>query len=134
MADTFLFGIVREITQKLASLAADEVALAWGLEEELRRLEDTATTIEAVLLDAEEQQVRSRAVREWLRRLQDVVRDITNVVDDIATEALRRQVENQITDKVVDIWNLCQTACKTSQSLRIWNFRYALGSAFQRTI
>ncbi|KAA8518082.1 hypothetical protein F0562_015556 [Nyssa sinensis] len=100
MADTFLFGIVREITQKLASLAADEVKLAWGLEEELRRLEDTATTIEAVLLDAEEQQVRSRAVREWLRRLQDVVRDITNVVDDIATEALRRQVENQITDKV----------------------------------
>ncbi|KAA8518084.1 hypothetical protein F0562_015558 [Nyssa sinensis] len=100
MANTFLFGIVREITQKLASLAADEVALAWGLGEELRRLEDTATTIEAVLLDAEEQQVRSRAVREWLRRLQDVVCDITNVVDDIATEALRRQVENQITDKV----------------------------------
>lgn len=37
------------------SLAFQEIYLAWGVKDELKELEDTLSTIKAVILDAEEQ-------------------------------------------------------------------------------
>ncbi|KAK2987345.1 hypothetical protein RJ640_023646 [Escallonia rubra] len=105
MGETFLFGFVEEVCMKLMSLAAQEFKQAWGVKDECRRLLETASAIEAVLLDAEERQVHSHSERLWLKKLQDVMDDISNVVDDMEIEALRRRVdamsnENQIMKKV----------------------------------
>ncbi|KAA8518004.1 hypothetical protein F0562_015478 [Nyssa sinensis] len=134
MASTFLSGVVSKTSEHLASLAAEEIMLAWNVEGELQRLKDTSSSIEAVLLDAEERQWNSRAVSVWLSRLQDIVRDISIVVDDIATEALRRQVEvkNHITEKVTRF--LPQLVFQFQMGHKIKGIRKRLDEIFEDAI
>uniref|UniRef100_A0A2N9EU67 NB-ARC domain-containing protein n=1 Tax=Fagus sylvatica TaxID=28930 RepID=A0A2N9EU67_FAGSY len=50
------------------------------------------STIQAVLLDAEEKQVKNRGLTVWLEQLKDVFYDVVDVLDEFECEALRRQV------------------------------------------
>ena len=45
-----------------------------------------------LLLDAEEKQVGSHAVRNWLGKLEDVMYDADDLLDDFSTEALLREM------------------------------------------
>lgn len=54
MAEIVLSRIAEEIIGRLASAAVQEVGLLWGVKGELSGLEDTISTIEAVLVDVEE--------------------------------------------------------------------------------
>ncbi|KAF2319468.1 hypothetical protein GH714_016104 [Hevea brasiliensis] len=54
MAEAILFNIAGRIISKLASPALQETKLWWGVNEELEKLRRTVSTIQAVLLDAEE--------------------------------------------------------------------------------
>lgn len=49
-------SIAVNVIEKLGSLAYQEISLAWGIASDLKKLEDTMSTIQAVLLDAEEKQ------------------------------------------------------------------------------
>ena len=82
-----------QILGKLISLATEQIGLAWGFEEELTRLRDSLTLIQAVLADAGRRQVREELVRLWLQRLKDVAYDADDVLDEFAYEILRRKVE-----------------------------------------
>eukprot|EP00261_Vitis_vinifera_P038746 XP_019079989.1 PREDICTED: putative disease resistance protein At1g50180 isoform X2 [Vitis vinifera] len=90
MADQIPFSIAEKILTKLGSLAVQEIELACGVREELKKLGDTLTTIKAVLLDAEERQEREHAVENWVRRFKDVIYDADDLLDDFATYDLRR--------------------------------------------
>ena len=90
MAEQIPFSIAGEILTKLGSLAVQEIELACGVREELKKLGDTLTTIKAVLLDAEERQEREHAVENWVRRFKDVIYDADDLLDDFATYDLRR--------------------------------------------
>ncbi|KAG8650158.1 putative disease resistance protein RGA4 isoform X2 [Manihot esculenta] len=92
MADGVLSNVVGDIITKLGSLALDEIGLWWGVKGELEKLKDTVSSIRNVLLDAEEQQKLNHQVKGWLERLEEVVYDADDLVDDFATEALRRRV------------------------------------------
>ena len=46
-----------------------EVKLTWGVEDDLEKLEDTLSTVKAVLLDAEEQQGHNQEQNVWLGKL-----------------------------------------------------------------
>jgi DNA-binding GntR family transcriptional regulator len=76
----------------LGSLALQEIGLLWGFKDELQKLRNTVSTIQAVLLDAEEQQDNNHAVKDWLEKLKDVMYDADDLLDDYSTELLRRQV------------------------------------------
>jgi hypothetical protein len=65
-------GIAGKILEKLASLAYEEFSLVWNVKSELRELELTMTTIQAVLLDAEEKQASNGLLSIWLRQLKDI--------------------------------------------------------------
>ncbi|KAB1224541.1 putative disease resistance protein RGA4 [Morella rubra] len=54
MAEGLLFSIAEGILGKLGSRALQELGLLWGVKDELEKLQDTVSTIKAVLLDAEE--------------------------------------------------------------------------------
>ena len=58
-AETFVFNIAQKVLKKLGSLAFQEARLIWGAESDLGRFENTLSTVKAVLLDAEEQQVHN---------------------------------------------------------------------------
>ncbi|XP_034680811.1 disease resistance protein Pik-2-like isoform X2 [Vitis riparia] len=90
MADQIPFSIVEKILTKLGSLAVQEIELACGVREELKKLGDTLTTIKVVLLDAEERHDREHAVENWVRRFKDVIYDADDLLDDFATYDLRR--------------------------------------------
>ncbi|KAJ9158802.1 hypothetical protein P3X46_024348 [Hevea brasiliensis] len=92
MAEDLLFNVAGEIIKKLGSVALQEIGLWWGLKEELQKLKNTTTTIQAVLLDAEEKSAQNNEVKNWLGMLKEVVYDADNLLDDFSTEALRQQV------------------------------------------
>uniref|UniRef100_A0A7N2L8M6 Uncharacterized protein n=1 Tax=Quercus lobata TaxID=97700 RepID=A0A7N2L8M6_QUELO len=69
--------------------------MSLDLKDEIEKLNDTVSTISDVLLDAEEQQQHNNQVKVWLNRLKDAIYDADNLLDDISTEALRREVMTQ---------------------------------------
>ncbi|KAF2319551.1 hypothetical protein GH714_016949 [Hevea brasiliensis] len=92
MAEAILFDIAGEIIMKLGSLALDEIGVCWGVNDELQKLKRTVSRIQAVLLDAEKKQALDEQVKDWLGKLQEVVYDADDLLDDFATEALQHKV------------------------------------------
>ncbi|EXC32359.1 hypothetical protein L484_004701 [Morus notabilis] len=92
MAELILSPIAGKILEGLGSADVKEIALFWGVNDDLDQLNETISTIKSVLLDAEEKQINSHQVRNWLRRLGGVVDDADNLMDEFNTEALRQRV------------------------------------------
>ncbi|XP_050284425.1 putative disease resistance protein RGA1 isoform X4 [Quercus robur] len=92
MAEGVLFDIAKEIIGKAGDLALKEVALIWGVKDEINKLKETVSKISAVILDAEAKQHGSEVIKEWLKRLKDAMCDADDLLDEISTEALRREV------------------------------------------
>ncbi|XP_038691557.1 putative disease resistance protein RGA1 [Tripterygium wilfordii] len=95
MAESFLFSVAENILGKIASLALQEVSLAWGLKRDLNKLEENLTIIKAVLLDAEEKQAQNHALRVWLGKLKNFCYDAEDVLDELEYEGLRKQLLKQ---------------------------------------
>ncbi|KAG6743322.1 hypothetical protein POTOM_054276 [Populus tomentosa] len=92
MAEAFATEIAKSLLGKLGSCAVQEFRLAWGLEDDLARLEERLKAINAVLSDAEKQQSKNDRIRLWLHKLREVLYDAEDVLDEIECETLRRQV------------------------------------------
>uniref|UniRef100_A0A2N9FX34 NB-ARC domain-containing protein n=1 Tax=Fagus sylvatica TaxID=28930 RepID=A0A2N9FX34_FAGSY len=60
----------------------------------LKKWKTTLPTIRAVLDDAEEKQVKNSSVKIWLDELEDLAYDADDILDEFATEALRRKLVN----------------------------------------
>ncbi|KAM7481482.1 hypothetical protein LguiB_006065 [Lonicera macranthoides] len=56
------------------------------------RIESTVSAIKAVLLDAVDQKKKSQQVEDWLEKLQDVLYDIDDLLDDFITEDKRQKL------------------------------------------
>ncbi|KAM5558793.1 hypothetical protein ABKV19_020465 [Rosa sericea] len=84
--------LASKLTERLGSLAYNEICLAWGVKTDLKKLERTMSTIKSALFDAEEKQVSDKGVQSWLQQLKDVFRDAEDVLDEFECEALRREV------------------------------------------
>ncbi|KAL0006123.1 hypothetical protein SO802_013684 [Lithocarpus litseifolius] len=91
-AETFVFNIAAKLLGELVSPAFQEACLVWGVESDLRRLENTLSNVKAVLLDAEEQQFHNQELTVWLGQLKEVFYNAQDVLDEFECEALRRQV------------------------------------------
>ncbi|XP_073271296.1 putative disease resistance protein RGA3 [Primulina huaijiensis] len=85
MAEEFL----KLLLDNLNSLLLWEVGLIIGVEEEMRKLSSVLTTIQAVLGDAGTKRWESKAVRDWLRKLDDLTYEIDDILDECATEVMK---------------------------------------------
>ncbi|KAJ9678909.1 hypothetical protein PVL29_020956 [Vitis rotundifolia] len=92
MAESFLFSIADKVVRMIGPVALQEIGLAWGVKNELKKLEATLTTIRSVLLDAEEKQWKDRQLRDWLGKLKHVCYAVEDVLDEFQYQALQRQV------------------------------------------
>ncbi|XP_048330524.1 putative disease resistance protein RGA4 isoform X1 [Ziziphus jujuba] len=92
MAESILFGVAERIIGTLATSAVQETGLLWGVNEELSGLEDTISLIKAVLVDAEEKKAHNHHVKAWLTRLEDVVYEADDLLDEFSAEDLRQQI------------------------------------------
>ena len=91
MAEGVLFDVAARIIEKTGDLAVQELGRLWGFKDEIVRLGERVSTIKAVLLDAEKKE-QTNQVKEWLKRLRDAIYDADDLLDDISTEALHREV------------------------------------------
>ncbi|EOY12537.1 Leucine-rich repeat containing protein [Theobroma cacao] len=92
MAEAIPYGTVSNILSKLVWLAGQELGFIFGLNTDLEKLQETLSTINAVLRDAEEKQESNHAVDNWIIRLQDVVFDAEDLLDEFDYAILRRKV------------------------------------------
>ncbi|CAN1286690.1 Putative disease resistance protein RGA4 [Linum perenne] len=90
MAETVLIPVAKQILGKLGHLALEQIGLLWTLKREILKLQNTISTIQAVLLDAEEKQTHNHQVKDWLEKLSDVMYDADDLLDDFSTEARRQ--------------------------------------------
>ncbi|CAB4268095.1 unnamed protein product [Prunus armeniaca] len=92
MAEGVLFNIAEGIIGRLGPLVLQEIALPWGVKDELRKLEEKVTQLRAVLLDAEQKQANDNEVKVWLESVEDAVYEADDVLDEFYTEAQWRQM------------------------------------------
>ncbi|XP_017979684.1 PREDICTED: putative disease resistance RPP13-like protein 1 [Theobroma cacao] len=92
MAEAIPYGTVSNILSKLVWLAGQELGFIFGLNTDLEKLQETLSTINAVLRDAEEKQESNHAVDNWIIRLQDVVFDAEDLLDEFDYAILRQKV------------------------------------------
>ncbi|KAM3738937.1 hypothetical protein ACB098_09G167300 [Castanea mollissima] len=86
------FSVAGKVIEKLGSLAYQEISLTRSIESDLKKLQDTMSTVQALLLDAEEKQATNHQLSVWLERLKVVFHDAMDVLDEFECEDLRRQV------------------------------------------
>ncbi|CAL2237061.1 unnamed protein product [Prunus armeniaca] len=92
MAEGVLFNIAEGIIGTLGSLVLQEIALPWGVKDELRKLKEKVAQLRAVLLDAEQKQANDNEVKVWLESVEDAVYEADDVLDEFYTEAQWRQM------------------------------------------
>ncbi|CAI0387926.1 unnamed protein product [Linum tenue] len=105
-ASSTLFSIGKTVLEKLGPLVQQEAALMWNLQGELEKMNGTLTAIQALLLDAEEQQEHSRQVKDWLQKLELLFLDAEDLLDDVATEALREEAAARDRDDSSRCWTV----------------------------
>ena len=71
----------------------------------VQKLKIELISADAVLLDAEEKQITNPAVEEWLDELKDAVYVADDLLDEIAYEALRCNLEAESQNNISKVWN-----------------------------
>ncbi|KAE8664191.1 hypothetical protein F3Y22_tig00112852pilonHSYRG00078 [Hibiscus syriacus] len=92
MAEGIAFEIAGWLISELSSHVMEQLGLWWNFKDDLDDLKSTISAIKAVLLDAEKQSVTSELVKDWLAKLKDAMYDVEDLLDDVRTEALRKNL------------------------------------------
>ncbi|XP_050284764.1 putative disease resistance protein RGA4 isoform X3 [Quercus robur] len=102
MAEAILFGLAQKIIENLGSQTFQEIGSLWGVKDELEKIKNTVSTVQAVLQDAAEQQSHNHQVKDWLQKLNDAVYDADDLLSEFSTEATRRSMVsgNKVTKEV----------------------------------
>ena len=76
----------------------------------LTKLKTWCLTLSKVLNDAEEKEITDTIVKEWLDELKDALYHAEDLLDEIATEALRCQVEADFVTRTSKVRNFISTS------------------------
>ncbi|XP_017984222.1 PREDICTED: putative disease resistance RPP13-like protein 1 [Theobroma cacao] len=96
VGEAFLTASIELLVERIAS--PDVLNLFKGKKLEdglLKKLKPALMSVKAVLDDAENKQITNPNVRSWIDELKDAVYDAEDLLDEIATEALRSRLESE---------------------------------------
>ena len=93
MADAIVSIVLEQFASIVHQQIEQEVTLVAGVSKEVKRLTRNFQAIQAVLVDAEQRQVKETSVRFWLDKLKDVSYDAENVLDEWNTSKLKLQIQ-----------------------------------------
>ncbi|XP_071734060.1 putative disease resistance RPP13-like protein 1 [Rutidosis leptorrhynchoides] len=114
MAEIIVSEILKFVLEKLTSEAVKKIVRSQEIQSELEKLERRLLQIKNVLNDASQKEVTDEAVRVWLNGLQHLAYDIDDVLDGLATDAMKREFKEQdsvaFTSKVRKL--IIPTCCK----------------------
>ncbi|KAF5775839.1 putative virus X resistance protein-like, coiled-coil [Helianthus annuus] len=121
MAETLANELLKVLVKKMTDEAFKRVARAHGIYNELKELKKTLSRIQDLLQDASQKEVTHKSVKEWLNALQHLAYDIDDVLDDLATEDMHRELTLQepaaSTSKVRKLISSCCTKFSLSHRL-----------------
>ncbi|KAH7514950.1 hypothetical protein FEM48_Zijuj11G0144600 [Ziziphus jujuba var. spinosa] len=80
-------ALLTVMLKNLNSLIQKGFGLLWSVNKEMEKLSSILSTIRAVLEDAEEKQLRNRAIKNWLQKLKDVSGELDDILDECSAEA-----------------------------------------------
>ncbi|KAJ0046172.1 hypothetical protein Pint_05233 [Pistacia integerrima] len=93
MANGILFDMAGKLLQLLGPHVFQKIGLAWGVQDNITKIRETVRSTKAVLLDAEKQySKKNEMVIEWLRRLKVVFYEADDLLDDLSTELIKREM------------------------------------------
>ncbi|XP_071717814.1 putative disease resistance RPP13-like protein 1 [Rutidosis leptorrhynchoides] len=112
MAEIVASAVITVLIEKLISVDLMKLARSEGIDSHLKKWKNTLPMIQAVLADAEQKHITQRAVELWLNELKHLAYDIDDVLDDMATETMRRKFNGEShrrigTSKVLKIIPSC---------------------------
>ncbi|XP_035837596.1 putative disease resistance protein At3g14460 isoform X2 [Helianthus annuus] len=120
MAEIIASELLKAVFEKLSSEALKKIGRSQGIQSELKKLERTLTQIQSLLNDASQKEITDKAVQNWLSGLQHLAYDIDDVLDDLATQAMHRELTQQsgaITSKVKRLVPTCCINLSLSQRM-----------------
>ncbi|KAJ0672769.1 putative P-loop containing nucleoside triphosphate hydrolase [Helianthus annuus] len=89
-------AFISDLYEKLASATSETRAPYVEMNSEIKTLERSLFTIQDVLTDASQKEITDQSVKRWLNELQHLAYDIDDVLDDIATEAMHRELTGEL--------------------------------------
>ncbi|CAA2980125.1 disease resistance RPP13 1 [Olea europaea subsp. europaea] len=92
IGEVFIGALITVLLDKLASGELMKFLRGVGIDAQLKEWRETLLMMEAVLNDAENKQTANRAVKEWLKNLEDLAYDLDDLVDELNTEVSRRKI------------------------------------------
>ncbi|CAL1385903.1 unnamed protein product [Linum trigynum] len=95
-------ALISQVQKELVDFAIKEIKqhgkLVIDTERDIEKLISTFTAIGALLLDAEEKELKNESIRDWLKKLKDVSYEIDDVLDEWKTDILKRQLDGDDND------------------------------------
>ncbi|CAH1440661.1 unnamed protein product [Lactuca virosa] len=95
MAEIVVSAVITVLCEKLISGDLMKLARSERIDSQLNNWNKNLPLIQAVLADATQKQIKERAVQLWVNDLQDLAYDIDDVLDDLATEVMRRKLNQE---------------------------------------
>ncbi|KAJ0478811.1 putative virus X resistance protein-like, coiled-coil [Helianthus annuus] len=95
MAETVAIELVKVVAEKMTDEAFKRIARSQGIHSKLKELKSTLSRIQDLLHDASQKEVNNKTVKSWLNGLQHLAYDIDDVLDDVATEDMHRELTLQ---------------------------------------
>ncbi|KAL4567503.1 hypothetical protein LXL04_023088 [Taraxacum kok-saghyz] len=111
MAEIVLSALFTVVFEKLTSETLRKVARSKGTDSQLKKLKLSLIYIKSLLNDASEKEISDEAVKEWLNGLQHLAYDIDDLLDDLATEAMKRDLIEKSGSTISKVRKLIPTCC-----------------------
>ncbi|XP_074277659.1 putative disease resistance protein RGA4 [Silene latifolia] len=91
MAETLGMKVAQGIMHMVLSRISEEIKLAWGFKKDLEKLKHELTRLEGLLQGADESS-DNVLMNKWLKKVNNVVYEADDLLDDYAYEAVRRRL------------------------------------------
>ncbi|KAM0069579.1 putative P-loop containing nucleoside triphosphate hydrolase, leucine-rich repeat domain superfamily [Helianthus debilis subsp. tardiflorus] len=89
-------AFISNLYEKLATATSETRAPYVEMNSQIKKLERSLFKIQDVLTDASQKEITDQSVNRWLNELQHLAYDIDDVLDDIATEAMHRELTGEL--------------------------------------
>jgi len=93
MADALVSVVMEQLSLIFAQEVQQEVRLVVGVKNEVRKLTNNFQTIQAVLADAKERELKDGSIKRWIDQLKGVSYDMDDVLDEWGTTIAKSQMK-----------------------------------------
>ena len=87
--------VVQEVLKRIVKYGAEQIVVAWELENEVSLLKDKLHDADTILEDINRKKSHpGNSVKRWVEKLEDIVHEADDLLDELVYEHLRRTVEH----------------------------------------